>query len=45
MTDETTKTMPIEIEEDKHWWFAGRTWSLLNMIDRVVEPDGSRRVL
>jgi SAM-dependent methyltransferase len=37
--------MPAEIEEDKHWWFAGRTWSLLNMIDRVVEPDGQKRVL
>jgi SAM-dependent methyltransferase len=33
------------IEEDKHWWFAGRTWSLLNMLDRVVAPDGSKRVL
>ena len=45
MTTEASKTMPTEIEEDKHWWFAGRTWSLLNMIDRVVEPDGSKRVL
>lgn len=44
MTDEA-KTLPLEIEEDKHWWFAGRTWSLLNMIDRLVEPDGSKRVL
>jgi ubiquinone/menaquinone biosynthesis C-methylase UbiE len=35
----------IQIEEDKHWWFAGRTWSLLNMIDRLVEPDGSKHVL
>ena len=34
-----------EIEEDKHWWFAGRTWSLLNMVDRLVEPDGSQQVL
>jgi len=37
--------MPIEIEEDKHWWFAGRTWSLLHMIDRIVAPDGQQRVL
>lgn len=37
--------MPTEIEEDKHWWFSGRTRSLLNMIDRVVEPDGRQRVL
>ena len=35
----------ISIEEDKHWWFAGRTWSLLNMVDRLVEPDGSQQVL
>jgi ubiquinone/menaquinone biosynthesis C-methylase UbiE len=38
-------TLPAEIEEDKHWWFAGRTWSLLNMIDRLVEPDGQKQVL
>jgi SAM-dependent methyltransferase len=37
--------MPTEIEEDKHWWFAGRTWSLLNAINREVEPDGTNRVL
>lgn len=36
---------PTQIEEDNHWWFAGRTWSLLNMVDRVVEPDGSKQVL
>ena len=33
------------IEEDRHWWFAGRTWSLLKMLDRVVPPDGQKRVL
>jgi SAM-dependent methyltransferase len=37
--------MPTKIEEDKHWWFAGRTWALLNMADRVVEPNGKKRVL
>ncbi len=37
--------MPIEIEEDKHWWFAGRTRSLLNMMDRVIKPNGQKRVL
>jgi SAM-dependent methyltransferase len=37
--------MPCCIEEDNHWWFAGRTWSLLNMIDRLVAPDGRKRVL
>jgi SAM-dependent methyltransferase len=45
MTEKATTTIPTEIEEDKHWWFAGRTWSLLNMIDRVIAPDGQRRVL
>jgi SAM-dependent methyltransferase len=45
MTDQTTNVTPIEIEEDKHWWFAGRTWALLNMIDRVVEPNGLHQVL
>jgi SAM-dependent methyltransferase len=45
MTDNALHNRPTEIEEDKHWWFAGRTWSLLNMIDRVVEPDGKKRVL
>ena len=45
MTSQEAKTMPVEIEEDKHWWFAGRTWSLLNMIDRLIEPDGTKRVL
>lgn len=33
------------IEEDRHWWFAGRTWSLLNMLDRIITPDGTKRVL
>ena len=45
MTDSAPKTKPTQIEEDKHWWFSGRTHSLLNMIDRVAKPDGSRRVL
>jgi SAM-dependent methyltransferase len=38
-------TKPNRIEEDNHWWFAGRTWSLLNMLDRVVPRAGQRRVL
>lgn len=45
MTDKAPSTMPTEIEEDKHWWFAGRTWSLLNMLDRVVGLGGEKRVL
>jgi ubiquinone/menaquinone biosynthesis C-methylase UbiE len=45
MTDKAENTMPHRIEEDKHWWFAGRTWSLLNMLDRVLKPDRDRQVL
>jgi SAM-dependent methyltransferase len=45
MNDNALHNVPAEIEEDKHWWFAGRTWSLLNIIDQVVEPDGESRVL
>jgi SAM-dependent methyltransferase len=45
MTDRTTTMMPTEIDEDKHWWFAGRTWSLLHMVDRIVRPNGEQRVL
>jgi len=45
MTSEKRPIQPIKIEEDDHWWFAGRTWSLLHMIDRLVAPDGSHRVL
>ncbi len=45
MTENVSNRVPTEIEEDKHWWFAGRTWSLLNMLDRVLEPDGQKRVL
>lgn len=33
------------IEEDSHWWFAGRTWALIRMLDRVIQPDGKRHVL
>jgi ubiquinone/menaquinone biosynthesis C-methylase UbiE len=45
MDQEERTGLSLEIEEDKHWWFAGRTWSLLNMLDRIVEPDGQKRVL
>ena len=45
MVDNMPNQVPTEIAEDRHWWFAGRTWSLLNMLDRVIEPDGKRRVL
>jgi SAM-dependent methyltransferase len=45
MTDRTQNIVVKEIEEDKHWWFAGRTRSLLNVLDQVVAPDGQQRVL
>jgi ubiquinone/menaquinone biosynthesis C-methylase UbiE len=45
MTDKKQNLVAQQIEEDRHWWFAGRTWSLLNMLDRVVAPDGQQRVL
>jgi SAM-dependent methyltransferase len=45
MTDRAQNMVVKEIEEDKHWWFAGRTRSLLNVLDRVVAPDGQQRVL
>jgi SAM-dependent methyltransferase len=43
---ETVRTLtPQQIEEDKHWWFASRTWALLGMLDRVVPGhDGSARL-
>ena len=45
MVDNVSDRVPTEIAEDRHWWFAGRTWSLLNMLDRVIKPDGKNRVL
>lgn len=33
------------IEEDRHWWFAGRTWTLLNIADRFITQGGQKRVL
>ncbi len=45
MTKDNNPTFPTKIEEDDHWWFAGRTWSLLHMLDRVIEPDGAKDVL
>jgi SAM-dependent methyltransferase len=38
-------TQPTRIEEDNHWWFAGRTWSLLNMLDRKIPANGQGQVL
>lgn len=37
----TTATNPSvqELPEDQHWWFASRTWALLNLLDR----DAARR--
>jgi len=37
-TDTPTIT---ELAEDQHWWFATRTWSLLNLLDaHVPRRDG-----
>jgi SAM-dependent methyltransferase len=40
---ETVRALTAQqIEEDKHWWFASRTWALLGMLDRVLPGhDGS----
>ena len=38
-----TTTVPAmtELPEDQHWWFATRTWSLLNLLDaNVSRRDG-----
>jgi SAM-dependent methyltransferase len=43
VTDPTT--LPDRIPEDDHWWFAGRTWSLLNVLDGTVPRSGELRVL
>jgi SAM-dependent methyltransferase len=45
MSEAVRALTPQQIEEDKHWWFASRTWALLGMLDRVVpEYDGSARL-
>jgi SAM-dependent methyltransferase len=33
------------LEEDRHWWFAGRTRALLGLLDRYVGPGNERQVL
>jgi len=35
----------VQIEEDQHWWFAGRTWSLINLLDQALKGRGPGRVL
>lgn len=43
--NETDRSLtPQQIEEDKHWWFASRTWALLGMLDQVV-PDHNLQIL
>jgi hypothetical protein len=41
MSEAVRALTPEQIEEDKHWWFASRTWALLGMLDRVVTGHGS----
>ena len=36
---------PVSIPEDRHWWFAGRTWAIQRMLHPIVRPDGRQRVL
>jgi SAM-dependent methyltransferase len=36
--------LPRQLQEDKHWWFAGRTRALLAMLDRVL-PGRDLRLL
>ena len=46
MTNSQQNAPAIVLEEDKHWWFATRTKSLLNILDRFVPPNQpGRRVL
>lgn len=38
--------MLVQIEEDKHWWFASRTRAILALLDKYVGPGkNGRRVL
>ena len=44
MTQSTS--MLVQIEEDKHWWFASRTRAILALLDKYVGPGkNGRRVL
>jgi ubiquinone/menaquinone biosynthesis C-methylase UbiE len=37
--------MQVVLEEDRHWWFATRTRSILVFLDRYLGPGKGRRVL
>jgi len=40
--DLTITTTITQLPEDHHWWFATRTWSLLNLIDaNITRRDGN----
>ena len=44
--DSDLNSQTIVLEEDKHWWFATRTKSLLTILDRFLLPNQpDRRVL
>jgi len=46
VTNSPQNSPAITLEEDRHWWFATRTKSLLNILDRFVPPhQPGRRVL
>ncbi|NLE77233.1 MAG: class I SAM-dependent methyltransferase [Chloroflexi bacterium] len=38
-------TLPQEIDEDRHWWFASRTRALLNILDRELGGRGQVPIL
>lgn len=37
--------IPLEIEEDRHWWFASRTRALMTLMDAVTPPGGDASIL
>ncbi len=41
----TSTPMLTVLEEDRHWWFATRTWAILALLDRYVGPGSGLRVL
>lgn len=41
----STLRPPLQLEEDRHWWFASRTRALLYLMDALPGSDGDRRLL
>ncbi len=38
-----TNNQIMEIEEDKHWWFASRTRALVTLLNKYINPHGAKR--